>query len=109
MRAARDHWPEYLMEAAELGIFLIVACAVVVLLEHPALPFAALLPNPAVRRAITGAAMGMTAIAIIYSPWGEQSGAHFNPAVTLTFWRLGKVATWDAVFYALAQLAGGVL
>jgi aquaporin Z len=29
--------------------------------------------------------------------------------VTLTFWRLGKVATWDAVFYALAQFAGGAL
>jgi glycerol uptake facilitator-like aquaporin len=24
-----------------------------------------------------------TAVAIIYSPWGKQSGAHFNPAVTL--------------------------
>ena len=25
-----------------------------------------------------------------------------NPAVTLTFWRLGKVASWDALFYAYA-------
>jgi aquaporin Z len=29
--------------------------------------------------------------------------------VTLTFWRLGKVATWDAVFYMLAQFVGGAL
>jgi aquaporin Z len=52
--------------------------------------------------------MGMTAIGIIYSPWGQQSGAHLNPAVTLTFFRLGKVETWDALFYVLAQFIGGV-
>ncbi len=56
-----------------------------------------------------GLLMGLTAILIIYSPWGRQSGAHINPAVTLTFWRLGKVRTWDAIFYMLAQFAGGAL
>lgn len=55
-----------------------------------------------------GLAMGLTATGIIYSPWGKQSGAHLNPAVTLTFFRLGKVAPWDAVFYIVAQFAGGV-
>jgi aquaporin Z len=53
--------------------------------------------------------MGLTAIAIIYSPWGRQSGAHINPAVTLTFWRLGKVAGVDALFYIIAQFAGAVI
>jgi len=47
------------------------------------------------------------AVAIIYSPWGRQSGAHLNPAVTLTFLRLGKVAPADALFYVLAQFTGG--
>jgi aquaporin Z len=61
------------------------------------------------RRGLMGLMMGLTAIAIIYSPWGQQSGAHINPAVTLTFWRLGKVATWDALFYVLAQFLGGAL
>ncbi len=106
MRALREHWPEYLMEAAELGIFLIAACAVVVLLEHPDLPFAAALPGANLRRALTGAAMGLTAVAIIYSPWGEQSGAHFNPAVTMTYYALGKIGGADAVGYVLAQFAG---
>src|SRR6266571_5390442 len=55
-----------------------------------------------------GLAMGLTAIGIIYSSWGKQSGAHLNPAVTLTFFRLGKVAPWDAVFYVIAQFVGGV-
>lgn len=53
-----------------------------------------------------GMAMGLTAIAIIYSPWGKQSGAHINPSVTLTFFRLGKVRAWDAAFYIIAQFLG---
>jgi aquaporin Z len=52
--------------------------------------------------------MGLTAVALIYSPWGQRSGAHMNPATTLTFLRLGKVMPWDAVFYILAQFVGGV-
>ena len=60
------------------------------------------------RRVLMGLAMGLTAIAIVYSPWGKRSGAHLNPAVTLTFFRLGKVETPDAIFYVLAQFVGGV-
>src|ERR1700733_5087912 len=55
-----------------------------------------------------GLAMGATIIAIALSPWGKRSGAHFNPAVTFAFHRLGKVALWDAVFYCAAQLLGAV-
>jgi aquaporin Z len=106
--ALKKHWPEYLMEAAELGIFMISACGFGVLLEHPASPAHQVIANPFVRRILMGLAMGLTAIAIIYSPWGKQSGAHFNPAVTLTFFRLGKVGRYDAIFYIIAQFAGGV-
>jgi len=52
--------------------------------------------------------MGLTAITIIYSPWGMRSGAHINPATTLTFWRLGKINTWDALLYVAAQFAGAI-
>jgi aquaporin Z len=107
--ALRRHWPEYLMEAAGLGLFMVAAGLFATLLWYPASPLAQALPDGMMRRALMGLIMGLTAVAIIYSPWGQQSGAHINPAVTLTFWRLGKVATWDAVFYALAQFAGGAL
>ena len=36
--AARRHWPEYLMEAAGLGLFMLAASAFATLLEHPASP-----------------------------------------------------------------------
>jgi aquaporin Z len=107
--AATYHWPEYGMEAALLGLFMVSACAFTVLLEHPASPARQGIADPFFRRALTGCAMGATAIALIYSPWGKQSGAHFNPAVTLTFWRLGKVARRDAGAYVASQFVGGAL
>jgi aquaporin Z len=100
---------EYAIEAALLGLFMIAACGFTVLLEHPASPLRGMLPDPAMRRLLMGLAMGCTAIALIYSPWGKRSGAHMNPAVTLTFVRLGKVAPQDAALYAAAQFAGGVV
>jgi aquaporin Z len=103
------HWPEYLMEAAGLGLFMVSAGLFGTLLWHPASPLAELLSDGVARRAVMGLLMGLTAIAIIYSPWGQQSGAHINPAVTLTFWRLGKIRGWDALFYILAQFSGGAL
>jgi aquaporin Z len=107
INAWRHHWPEYLIEATGLGVFMIVAGLCVVLLEHPASSLSQAIPSPDLRRAVIGIAMGSTAVAIIYSPWGRQSGAHLNPAVTLTFLRLGKVTPADALFYALAQFTGG--
>jgi aquaporin Z len=58
---------------------------------------------------LMGIAMGLTAASIIYSPWGRRSGAHMNPAVTLTFFRLGKIDRRDAMAYVCAQFVGGVL
>lgn len=107
--ALSRHWPEYLIEAAALATFMVSACVFGVLLEHPSSPVNQLLgENALVRRAIGGLAMGLTAIAIFYSPWGKRSGAHMNPAVTLTFLSLGKVAPWDAFFYVVSQFIGGV-
>ena len=106
--AARRHWPEYLMEAAGLGLFMVSACLFAALLEHPASPVRQAISAPLPRRFLMGLAMGLTAIGIIYSPWGKQSGAHINPSVTLTFFRLGKIQPWDAIFYVVAQFAGGI-
>jgi aquaporin Z len=106
--ALKNHWPEYVMEAAGLGIFMVSASVFTILLYHPGSPAIQALPEEFPRRILMGMAMGLTAIGIIYSPWGKQSGAHLNPAVTLTFFRLGKVAPWDAVFYIIAQFVGGV-
>jgi aquaporin Z len=108
-RALASHWPEYLLEALGLGLFMLSACAFTVLLEHPSSAARQALDDGLLRRLLIGIAMGLTAIALIYSPIGRRSGAHMNPAVTFTFWRLGRVQTWDAVFYVVFQFLGGLV
>lgn len=103
----KRHWPEYLMEAAGLGIFMISACLFVALLEYPDSSVHRVLADSTLRRVLIGVAMGLTAAGIVYSPWGKQSGAHLNPSFTLTFFRLGKVEGKDAMFYIIAQFIGG--
>jgi aquaporin Z len=100
------HWPEYLMEAAGLAIFMIAASAFATLIQHPGSPVRDAVDDPLVRRMLM--AMGLTAICLIYSPLGARSGAHINPATTLTFFRLGRVETADAIGYVVAQFAGGL-
>ena len=101
--------PEYLIEAWGLGMFMLSAGFFGTLLEYPGSPLHHAIPEPFLRRLLMGLAMGFTAIGLIYSPWGRQSGAHLNPAVTLTFVRLGRVRPWDGFFYMAAQFVGGAL
>jgi aquaporin Z len=108
IRALREHWPEYLLEAAELGLFMISAGVFTVLFEYPDSPVQQAIGDAFLRRTFIGLAMGLTAIALIYSPMGQRSGAHMNPAVTLTFLRLGKIKPWDSLYYIVAQFIGGI-
>jgi aquaporin Z len=105
---SRD-WHLYCYEAAELAIFMISACVCTVLLFHSGYPAVQAIPSAILRRSLMGVGMGLTAVLIIQSPMGKRSGAHFNPAITLTYLRLGKIGLWDAVFYVLFQFAGGIL
>lgn len=103
------HWPEYLIEAWALGSFMLSAALFSTLLEHPDSPVRWAVADADLRRVLAGLAMGLTAIALIYSPWGQRSGAHMNPAVTLSFLRLGRIQRGDALAYLVAQFAGGTL
>jgi aquaporin Z len=105
----KAHWPEYLMEAWGLGMFMMSACLFTILLEHPYSRVYQAISDPIVRRFLTGLAMGLTLILIVHSTWGKRSGAHLNPSFTWAFFRLGKIQPWDAVFYSLAQFVGGSL
>jgi aquaporin Z len=102
----RNHWPEYLMEAGEIALYMFLICTFATLLLHPTSPFRHAIQSGVLRRALMGFLVGSAVAAIIMTPWGKQSGGHFNPAMTLTFYRLGKLAFWDAFFYVAAQFAG---
>jgi aquaporin Z len=108
INSLRFHWPEYLMEAGEVGTYLLLTCFFAALLQNPASPIRHLIDSNIVRRALMGLGVGATVIAIVMTPWGKQSGGHFNPALTFTFYRLGNVELWDALFYAAAQFSGAI-
>lgn len=105
----QKHVVEYLIEAWGLGTLLFCAGIYATLLFYPASPIHQLIPDPFIRRVTMGIAMGATIYSIIASPWSRRSGAHLNPAVTFTFYRLGRVKLWDALFYMLFQFLGGLL
>ena len=50
------HWPEYLMEAGELGLYMFSTCAIATLLQHPASPVRHVIANSFFRRAVMGLA-----------------------------------------------------
>jgi aquaporin Z len=107
MRTIAPHWSEYAIEGSCLGIFMVSAAGFASLLNHPGSPLAGWHHSPIVGRLTMGLAMGLTLVAIVYSRAGARSGAHMNPAVTLTYLRLGKIRPIDAVGYIAGQFVGG--
>jgi aquaporin Z len=105
---ANNPLPEYLMEGAELGLLMLAVTALSVLLLGHGASAQRSIHSALLRRALLAAGVGVTVTSLIYSPIGRRSGAHFNPAVTLTFFRLGKVRRADAIFYVVFQLLGAV-
>jgi aquaporin Z len=109
MNSLRQNWKVYTMEALCLGIFMISASFFGTILEYPGSVIRQSLPDDFLRLVCMGLAMGATATLINYSPMGKLSGAHMNPAVTFTFYRLNKIKWTDAVFYSLFQCIGGIV
>ena len=60
--------------------------------------------------ALLGATLATGAILIVLILiFGEISGAHFNPAVTVAIWSRGDIATGHALAYIAAQIVGAVI
>ncbi len=106
---ARARLLVYAMDGALLGLFMVSACLSVALFEYPTSPARQLIASDFARRALVGLAMGLTAVCLIYSPWGKRSGAFMNPAMTLCLLRLGKLEPMAALGYVAAQFVGGTL
>src|SRR6476661_5121309 len=107
-QAFKQHWKLYLMEALGLAIFMISACFFAGLFYSPA-SFANKALAGDTRNIFNGILMGATALFIFYSPFTSPSGAHINPAVTITFLHLRKISRNDAFFYILFQFIGGTI
>jgi aquaporin Z len=104
LQTFRAHWQEFLIEAWGMAVLLLVSGLITALIEPR---FRTSWPAYA-RRLVEGLVIASTVVSLVYSPWGRRSGAHFNPAVTITFWWLGKVQAWDAFFYTVFQVVGAI-
>ncbi|HEX9236724.1 MAG TPA: MIP/aquaporin family protein [Actinomycetota bacterium] len=62
--------------------------------------------GPSVQAVIGIALAHGLVLAIMVSNFGHISGGHFNPAVTVGVWVVGKIETGRAAVYLLAQLTG---
>lgn len=70
-------------------------------------PGTAVLAADAVGAVGVALAFGFALLAMAYAI-GDVSGCHINPAVTLAFGVTGKLAVPRAVYYWVAQVAGGI-
>ena len=103
----RTHWIEYLMEGMEIGGLMLSICFFGTLLYSSMSPLSHLALSRGVSSALMGISIALTTLMIIRSPFGRRSGAHFNPAITLSYFWLGRVRRWDALCYVVAQFVGG--
>lgn len=97
----------YFCEFAGTAVMLFLGVSAVTLMWGAGSPVPAIEP-PALRRFLTGLLFAAGATFVVYSPLGQRSGGHINPAVTLAFWRLGKFPGSDVLPYIAAQMAGAV-
>ncbi len=68
--------------------------------------------NPASQTGSDFAVIGLVHAFVLFLlviSFGQVSGGHFNPAVTLAATAMRRIDPVDAVVYVLAQLSGGVL
>jgi major intrinsic protein len=98
--ALRAHWPEYLAEAAGLGLFMVSACVFGTLLGHPDSAIVRALPDPVGRRVLMGA--------IYISVEAPISGMSMNPARSLASAMAAQA--WAPLWiYFLAPVLGMLL
>jgi aquaporin Z len=108
MKAAfKKNWKHYLQEALGLGIFMVSACFFGAMLFSPQSPWQGFVGNSNAANIMMGLMMGCTALFIFYSPFTSPSGSQINPAVTITFLRLGRMCRYDAMFFIIFQFIGG--
>ncbi|MEP7377542.1 MAG: aquaporin [Chitinophagaceae bacterium] len=108
MKAAfRQNRKHYLQEALGLAIFMVSACFFTAMLFSEKGSWSHSIQSEMLKNLLMGILMGSTALFIFYSPFTAPSGSHINPAVTLTFLRLGKMCRYDALFFIIFQMIGG--
>jgi aquaporin Z len=96
------------MEATELAVLMFCICLFGALIYSSASPLHLFALSRTVKGFLMGIAIALSTFAIIRSPFGRRSGAHFNPAISFAYFYLGRMHRWDALYYVVSQFTGGV-
>lgn len=99
----------YLIEATLVAAAMLAACAFGVLVLHPSSPLARSIESPLARRATLALLASAFGLILANTPLGRRTGPHLNPAMTLTFLRLGRINIRDAFGFIIGQFVGGIL
>ncbi len=108
MNLLKTHWQNALAEFLGTALLISIGISAVILNFGAGSPVTEIIPDPGLRRLITGFLFGSTGGAIAISSLGKISGAHINPVVSLAFYISGKLRSSTAIIYILSQLAGGI-
>jgi len=103
------HWFEYGAELLGTAFLVFAGVSAVVFDFGTGSPLAHVLPDPSIRRLITGLLFAGSGALVAISPLGKLSGGHINPAVSLAFWMQGKMHHFDLGGYILGQLLGAII
>jgi aquaporin Z len=102
-------WRFFISEVVGTAALVLGGLSIVIVMHGDGSPVPSLVPNDALRLALTGFLFGCTGTAITLSRVGKESGAHINPAVTVGFWMWRKLDARTAIGYIVAQLVGAGL
>jgi len=105
----RTPWTPVFSELIGTALLIFFGLSVVIADFSPQSPVVSIIPDPGIRRLVTGALFGTIGGLIALSPVGRISGAHINPVVTMSFWTLGKFPARHALKFVAAQMAGAAL
>jgi aquaporin Z len=103
------HWFEYGAELLGTAFLVFAGVSAVVFNFGTGSPLAQVLPDPGIRRLITGLLFAGSGALIAISPLGKLSGGHINPVVSLAFWAQGKMHHLDLGGYISGQLLGAII
>jgi aquaporin Z len=103
------HWRIWAAEGAGTALMMVGGLSAVCLTFGSGSPLAEALPSDSVRRLVVGALFAACVSLVAVSPLGRLSGAHLNPAVTLSFRVLGRVSGHDVGGYLAVQAIGAVV
>jgi aquaporin Z len=92
-------WQRYAAELLGTFVLVFVGCTSIIGAQQAATPVLLL---------VAALAFGIALLAGLYA-FGEVSGGHFNPAVSLAMFLDKRLPVYDLVGYWVAQLAGGIL